>query len=321
VLAVAWNRGGTIEVSIHGDGGWGRPESFADAAPGSAPALAVGADGTAAVAWSTDDGRVVARVRPPGSGWGEEGVLATGEAAEPRIAVDEGGGVVAAWSDGGEDGGRRVIEAASWDGSSWSPAESLSDPGASADHPDLAVSGPGDAVVVWRTVTASGAFVAASSMAASAWSEPEALSSPGAVAELPAVGAASDGRAVAAWLERAAGGRTRVVVASRSGGGDFGPGQAVSQPGSTRAPRVAVGAGGEAIVAWERDDEASGYPRIVAITGSGPPWSAPQTLSTYAPGAAAREPAVAVGATGSAVAVWGQEVAGEERILASDFWF
>lgn len=315
---VAWDRPGAVMVSTHDPGGWSAPASFPAAA--GPPALAVGAGGSAVLAWRGADGSLLASVRPPGadSPWGERIVLdRSDDAVEPSVAIAPGGEAVAAWSAPG--GGHRLIRSALWDGGSWSAPERISSPGSDGDDPSVGISAAGEAVLIWRSLNAGG-VVTASTRSADRWSAPVAVSGPATAS--PALAVGSDGGAIAAWQQRYADGRTAIVAAARPPGDGFASGEVLSAPGAVLAPRVAAGASGEAVVAWPQDDPAAGYPRVVAVVRDpAGAWEEPRTLSEFAPGAAATAPAVAIGATGGATAVWSQRAPDGARIFSANFWF
>lgn len=92
----------------------------------------------------------------------------------------------------------------------------------------------------------------AGAVAAPTWLAPEQLTDAGQIAYAPAIAAAPDGTVLAVWA-RTDGANIRIEVRIRPPGGEFGPAERLSAPGSDAlGPAVAFDARGEAIVAWER---------------------------------------------------------------------
>lgn len=68
----------------------------------------------------------------------------------PRLAVDARGDAVVAWTE--QEAGVDRVRAAYWPaGQGWQPAQTISAPGEEADHPQVAVDGRGQALVVWAS--------------------------------------------------------------------------------------------------------------------------------------------------------------------------
>lgn len=313
-FVAAWLRGGSaVEAALWRDGEWTSPVGLGrSGADAGAPALAVGADGAAVVAWRRG-GTISASTLAAGSvSFAAPQTLATGAAGDPRVAAGADGGAVAVWS-AAEDGGR-VIEAATFEGLRWSQPQRLSAPGGDADQPDVAASG--DAVVaVWRRLDGADRIAEASVLQPDGgWVEPSALSAPGAGVAEPSVGVSADGGAVAAWS-----GDHGVETAARPAEGAFGVAERISAPGPAADARVAVGPDGSAIIAWSAPDADAGYRRVFAAARApGAPWGPVQGLSTVAPGAIASRPSPAVGVAGSGIVVWGE---GGATVFGGEFWF
>lgn len=323
VSVAVWRRasgdGVTLQTAVRSGGTWSAPEDLAPAGART-PAVAVGTDGTAVVAWSRGDA-VAAAVRPAGaSGFQPAHVLATSEAAEPQVAVAPEGTAAVVWS--ARAGADRVVQTAGFDGTDWTAAETLSQRGGWASQPEIATGAGGMAVATWRWSGAAGSVAqAALRSAAGAWGEPVTLSAPDAEAEAPRVGIGADGSAVTAWISRGDDGRT-VLAAERPASGGFGTPEQISAPGAVADARLAVAADGGAIAVWTSGDRATGYRRVSAATlAPDGGWSGPATLSTFAPGAGATAPWPAIGTNAGGLAVWVEAAGSDAAITSSEFWF
>ncbi len=151
------------------------------------------------------------------------------------------------------------------------------------------------------TVVAATLAVAAPAYAAPQWLTPQVVSRSGQDASYPHVAFDQGSDAVAVW--RSAGGANTVIMASaRSAGGAFSAPQTLSDASenSTR-PDVATDGQGDAVAVWLRFDGANQRVQA-AYRPAGGSFGAPQTLSAV--GYEAREPRVAMNASGEAVIVW-----------------
>jgi hypothetical protein len=154
-ITAAWSRRGQVMAatcSASGDCGESRVLS-ADDERASDPRVAVGADGTAVVAWSSPAG-VAASLRPagrtfrPGSPLGE---LAKGhKLGELALAVGAGGDAAAVWTVRTKDG-QRVEAAVRAAHRRFGKAQTISAAVAGAvwDAPDVAIGPTGDMLAVW----------------------------------------------------------------------------------------------------------------------------------------------------------------------------
>jgi hypothetical protein len=219
-----------------------------------------------------------------------------------RVAASPLGDAVVGWA--GPNGGPASVSAAfrSGDGP-FGPVEPLTQTG-NGEAPGFAFLPGGSVLAIWSHATTG---------AMGGWTtrtRTEPFATP--AQSLPTgdrfavVGADGAGTALAVWKSPAAG--MNVVVASRRAvGGAFEPPVPLSGPSADGfiAPRVAVNAGGEAAVAWTRQD--GGQHILEARVGgtAGPAFEALQTLDS-APAATGflSAPEVAMGPSGEAIAVW-----------------
>ena len=202
---------------------------------------------------------------------------------DPRVKVDGSGNVHAVWtrSDGANF---RIQYATRTPAGSWSAPVNISDPGQSADGPQLAVDPSGNVLAVWSR--SDGSFLrvqAAFKPAAGSFAAPVTISDPGFDAFEPQVDFDSAGKAIAAW-SRFDGAflRTQASVRTAGAGGGFQPEVTLSEPGQdANDPQVAAGPNVDAngVVVWYRSDgtntrvqssrrrDVTGYPRP---RGAGP---------------------------------------------------
>jgi hypothetical protein len=164
----AYSNGGSASIgaAVSEGGRWAAPFTISGAYPlAMTPKVAVGADGTMAVSWVSQDAsgkdRVQVAVRPAGSLVWSTSTLAAftiGGVAITRpvpVAVDANGNVTAAWNVW--DGTRNVVQAATMPSrAAWSPPTTLSGPTTDALYLSLAVNARGDAAVAYTLSPYSG---------------------------------------------------------------------------------------------------------------------------------------------------------------------
>ncbi len=184
---------------------------FADAATwDSYPSLAVAADGTPWVAWTSADetqGRLYVS-RWVGSRWSTPVEVPTGAGSRPQqaaLAAAPDGGFWLAWV--GFDGNDTEIYAGRWDGLAWSAPERVGaddvDPLAYDTHPRLAVGEDGVAWLVW--VSSAGLYddvVMASHWDGQGWSPEMAVSAPDNTPDVwPSLALDAQGQPWVAWQD------------------------------------------------------------------------------------------------------------------------
>ena len=137
--------------------------------------------------------------------------------------------------------------------------------------------------------------------AAPQWLSPTQLSAAGRDAEEPRVAVSPGGEAVAVWT-RFDGANTIVQASGRPPGGAWSPAVDISVAGrNAEEPDVGIDSAGNATAVWRRHD-GSDYVLQTATRPAGGSWQAPTDLS--AAGEPAKEPQLAVGPAGDAVAIW-----------------
>lgn len=179
--------------------------------------VAVGGDGTVAVAWQRVEGPLTAAqtaVRPAGGAWTAVKTLSepTVDGFSTRIGVDGQGNATAVWTS--SDGRNLILQSsARTAGGDWGPAADVSEPGRSAFAPQLVIEPGGAAVALWRRSDGvSGLVQAAIRPATGPWAPPENLSGKGGTALDPRLVVTGEGLVVAGW--RRFNGRGFVVQAT-----------------------------------------------------------------------------------------------------------
>jgi hypothetical protein len=268
---------------------------------------AVGADGTAVVAWAqavpSAGGDIVdaieAQVRPPGGDWSGPGELAQADTiSSPSVAVDPSGGALSGWN-GRDAVDQRVGTAGRAPGGPWgapAPAAMASDPQFAAfGTVEVGLDAAGDATALWTEPGRTGTLIRAARRPASGgvWSGPVTVATlagvTGALAVHLAVG--NEDTAYAAWL--APGGR--VTVSIRPPGGPWGAPRPLGAAGA-REPAVAAGPSGQAALVWP---DSTGVVQA-AVRPVGGDWTTAKALSQ--PGANLAQ--VAFDAAGDAMVAW-----------------
>jgi hypothetical protein len=144
---VAWSAGGVVQAAYERVGYWW---PAVDLGVGASPAVAIGAFGTAMVAWA--DGETVRVAK--GGGLGNWTVpLALGTGADPAVAFDADADSVVAWSNAGE------IEASFHEG--YSPSWTQPEPLGHGSQPQVVLTEGGNAVATWLDVGVRAALRAA----------------------------------------------------------------------------------------------------------------------------------------------------------------
>lgn len=287
--------------------------------------LAMGSDGTAALAWSRDGVRVA--VKRPGRAWSrprrvDEGRFGVGR---PAAAVTARGEVVVAWPQNGTRvdapgpvvGPLTVGAAVRSTRGTWGQAMRIGRTGHfAAAQLDLAANGRGDTVAVWRggrtlrsgrrTEAIHAGFRPAGGSFTPAQVIPDAAVA--ALRATPVAGLDERGRAFAAWTS---GPEPVVRLATRAPGrrGTWRSSRTLgSSPGSN--PVLAVTPGGAAIVAWrasDLDSEGNGIQAGALWTATRSPsgiLAAPQLISP----ARTRNYRIAVNPAGETILSWAPSV-------------
>jgi hypothetical protein len=280
-------------------------------------AVALAPGGTAHAVWVEETGTnflLMASSRPRGGTWSAPVQVDTGSTtqdAEPSIAVDGQGGVVAAWRDYLPGRTGSVIRTATLSVGGWSASQDLSPTTTHAFEPEVAVDARGDAAIVWsEDIDLSGRrAVGAHRAAGGTWTTSYITTGPGAGAATVAV--QPDGRAVALWTQ---GGSVQTADKTLAGG-TWSPARQLSATNGQWLNAV-VDIDGDVIAAWS-SASLTGLSTIeTASRSAAGDWS-PTTVLASSTSSLAWQLDLGVGDSGEALAAWVVSSDGNRR---SDLW-
>ena len=282
--------------------------------------LTVDPAGDATVVWQGAEAPhavILASSRPAGGAFGVPQVLTDpgAYAAQPDVASDARGDAVAVWLKA-EGSSRRVQAAYRPAGGAFGAVQTLSQAGAEADEPRVAMDGRGDAVLLWSIAGGGHAEVQAAVAApGGAFAAPVSLSGPAAVASVPQVALDEHGDAIAVW-DGWDGSNIRIEDSVRPAGASFGAPQLLSPAGyNADTPQLAYDAAGDALVVWRFDGPPASTVQG-ALRPAGGEFGGVQQVS--APSSEpAQDPQVAFDGEGHGVVAWQQSDGSELRIDAS----
>jgi hypothetical protein len=262
-----------------GGGVWSKPVDLsAKGENAKEPQLGVDGAGNVVAVWTRLEGTdTIAQTAFGSSGgaWGAAKDLskAGGDAKEPQIALDPGGGAVAVWSR--TVGGVATVQAAEMapGGGTWLEALDLTGAGEDATEPDVALAG-GRAVAVWSLGSA-GPYTSIESREkpnGGAWQPTQDLTQPGLTQTVvtPHVVIDPRGNAEAAWA-RSSASPTVIDGRTKPAGGAWTGIDELSELGfSSLEPQLAVGATGDGAAIWSRENGANTIVQAAGFDGAGP---------------------------------------------------
>lgn len=302
------------------------------------PALVVDGENKATAAWEELDPfsgfLTIASSRFDGVAWDTpvqvSNASASGSAAEPVLAVDLAGSVIAAWSEE-VDSLQTVINSARFDGADWTePVQIDSSMGtfSLSSAPALKADNAGRVTAVWVQTNAIETVVRSNRFDLTEWRTPLQVS-PAAVAVGGPVALAVDsaGNVTAAWDQienKEDHSNIRVVSSSR-----FSPSSGlwtrpltISGPGTEPAQipitRLAAEANGNVIAVW------IGFASRSIVVGNrfnsaNALWEAPQQIDSSAAAGNVTSPAITIDGSGRATAAWTQSHGGRTAIYGNRF--
>lgn len=275
-----FNPTGLIRFAEHIKGGhWSNPVTVVANAAGNATAVAIGADETTAVAWTTVGTRyvpskLVVSIREPGGQFSPPSEVGPGTGVwYPKLGIAGDGSVTLLWS-----AGTQVYSSHHPVGGAWSAPVTLRN-SVGINLPDLAVNNVGVALAVWQEGASNNptAIYAAYRAVDGAWQAPQQVSAGTGLATWnPKPGLDAQGNATVGYLDG-----TAMWVASSAAGGVWTAPTALSSPQVTAYyPALALNANGDVLAAWQAYD-ATGASRIQARTKpANAAWGAMINLST-----------------------------------------
>lgn len=239
-----------------------------------APHAAIDGSGRAVVAWNRSNGAntVIQAAAGSAADFGAPVDLsAPGEDAfGAQVALDPSTGTgVVAWMR--PVGDAVVVQAATRSaGGAFSAPFALSEGGADATQPQVAVSAGGGAVAVWRRAVGRDQRVQASIRPPGGSFGPGVdLSAPGADALDPRLAMDPSGRAVVTWW-RSDASDPRIQAVTRAGGAFSAPADVSERGTVTAEPRAALDGAGNAVVVWRRADRQDDIVQAAGIDEAGP---------------------------------------------------
>jgi hypothetical protein len=301
-------------------GSWGGPRRVdTGTAPADLQQVAIAADGTATVTFLQSDNvfpRVWAANSTSPTAWAAPTIVDANGGTLPQIGVAANGHAVASWVES-KGPSARALWTSRNTGAGWSaPVLLTSDVGLVDTSIHVAADATGNTMAVWSQLMAGHYTVRAARMnaATGVWSAPIALSdgTHDAVAEQLATDAA--GNVAAVWNETNLGifgNRYVAGTATWSGPAAISPNAAPTVPPT---PKVAVDAGGNAVVAWlaSKSGTVGAHVFVAHSVPSATGWTAPVAMmvdpNAYVAGGNDEQVAVSANAKGEAVVTWYQQV-------------
>lgn len=263
-------------------------------------------DGTAHATWVEETGSnflLMSSSRPRGGTWTAPLQVDTGSStqdAEPSLAVDGQGRVVAAWRDFLPGRTGSVIRTASLAGGSWSPSQDLSPATTHAFMPAVATDARGDAAIVWTEDVGVQRIVRAAYRAAGGtWASSDVTTVPGGAAATVAVD--RDGRAVALWTQTG-----RVHTADRDPANGTWSAPRLLSAGNGIELEMVADAQGELTAAWS-----NGSTIETSTRAPGASWGPTETLGSTT--GLAWQLDLGIGYSGEALAAWVASTEGNRR--------
>jgi Divergent InlB B-repeat domain len=196
----------------------------------------------------------------------------------------------------------------------WGPPEGISVPGGSASWSQVGIDAGGEATAIWtRSDGLHLEAQAATRPVGGSWGPPVDLSGSAGNAENPTLAVDPAGDVVAAWKERLAGSEAIEINYRPAGGAWQGPVAVEFGSAVVETPAVAIDEAGDAVVIWRQGVGGNHVIFAASISAGGAP-SPPVAISSSALNAEA--PDLAMGRSGTAVAVW-QSSSGATSVVES----
>jgi len=249
--------------------------SVVSVSTGVEPAIAVGPDHTAHLAWVElfDGTDQVFYSRWNGASWSVPMLIApglTGDATAPVVGVDVSNTVYIAW---GQGSGGYALYLASSSGGGTGLWNALSVPNASGDAPAMAIARDGTVHLAWQQAATVTHAIYYAALSGGTWSLPENISQrPGIDDATPSMALGEDGNPVVVWS--GAPGGAYEVWSSRRAPVWSAPANVSNSPDDSGQPRI-VQTRSDSVVMW---DEATTPATIDWAFGARGAWTARKTL-------------------------------------------
>jgi len=271
-VAVWYQSDGTIKsiwANTYTDGtGWGTAEPIETDDAGNAffPQVATNSKGMGIAVWYQADGAghddIWANCYIAGKGWDTAECIdtGTGDAQNPRVAVDENGNAVVVWQQ--SDGTRDSVWAKRYFGGTWGTAELIEANDARFDYdPRIAAYGNGNAVAVWLRCRYDGIHYTHYNVCSNryepgtGWGTAERIEmNNAAIDDFPQVAVDENGNAMVVWQQNDV--RTNIWFNRYKSGTGWGTTGLVEMDnaGDANAPQVVADSNGHFLAVWQQFD-------------------------------------------------------------------
>lgn len=315
-------------------GTWGTEELIESNNVGNtvSPQIAVDGNGNAIVVWQQSDGideSIYAnRYTASTDSWGTAELIESGnngQAVQAQIAFDSAGNAIAVWRQ--SVGANSNIYSNRYTlGTGWGGAELVATGDAdNATRPQIAMDSNGNAIAVWRELSALGAKVSvyASRYTAStdSWGTEELLeSSDDGHAFDPQIAIDDDGNGVAVWWQFDSANIRHIYTNRYTPGAGWGTEERIESSDDENAnyPQIAIDDEGNVIAVWSQSDSANSNllyaNRYTANTGS---WGTEAPIGNGNGNVIQAQ--IAIDGDGNAMAVWRQSDGTHQSIYANRF--
>jgi len=228
------------------------------------------------------------------------------ESYEARICCDNFGNATAIWV--ASNGTNLVVQAAYFNGSSWTPTGSgttISNPGEDTDVPQICCDDLGNTIAVWQSYNGFNTIIQSSRFDGSSWTPAEQISKAGLDAFRPQICCNNSGNAIAVWA--GSDGSNLITQASLFDGTSWSSSEDIfdiSLPGeNTFQPQVCCDSSGNAFATWRRSNGANDI--IQASMFNGTSWTALADIPNLSEaGEDAEDPQICCDDLGNAYVVW-----------------
>jgi hypothetical protein len=306
-------------------GVWSSPVTVSTADVAAQPALAVSPSSTVTAVWSqvSSGHNTIFAARHTGTAWSSPTPVSTpGSSVDffPRVAVDAGGTVTAAWARFGA--GTSIYAARATAHGSWGAEAQLAS-GLSGTFGLALASGPADSsVAVWQQDgSPSGSLKSKRCCSAGAWSNSSSTISTtlrNQAEANPSVVMDASGVATVTWQEPQPPLPGFQVLSKRTLGNGSGWDNSAATVGAGYDAALGIDAQGRVTAIWHGEDPVN--PEFVGARryASGT-WAPTTTVLATTNNMASIKPKVAVNAEGAAVALWSDEINGTQTARAATF--
>jgi hypothetical protein len=320
------------------DGSWAAAQQIDSTANVSnLPEQAIDVNGNVIAVWHQDGGTGIPdiwanRYSAANGTWSMPQLLENdpGYAFNYALSMDAAGNAIAVWDQETADNATFIpkIWARRYDATNdtWGPAEMISDSAGEGIIPSVAMDPGGSAIVVWEQDDPMGGVdIRASrySVGSGTWSASALVENSLGSAFSPSIAMDASGNGIVVWEQEGVPDSFVFDISANrySAATDTWGTQVLLETSALEAfsPKIAIQAGGDAVVIWEQKSVAGTFENDVranVYSAGADAWDMAVTLDTAADDA--QQPQVGIDAAGNATATWRQDVGvGENSILAN----